>query len=804
MKILKRALQVLLVLVIVVFIAGLVLIRHISRRALPDYNADITLEGLKADVEVFRDKFGIPHVYAENEYDLYTAVGYLLAQDRLWQMDLLRRVTLGRLSEIFGEGFVETDLLLRALRYSEKSMHLLQVTEPEITDALNAFANGINQYLAAHAGKLPPEFAILGYKPEPWESCHSLNLIGYMAWDLKAGWSELLLESIKSVTDSLRMTEMLPDISVYHSFVYPEINQDAASSSVVSDLMEITGRLDNLGVEIFNGSNNWAVAGKKSVTGKPLLANDMHLSLNIPGIWYQMHQVVKGKLNVTGLVLPGQPLVICGHNEQIAWGMTNTYVDNMDFYLEKINPSDSNQYQYLDEWKDFDIRREHIAIKGGDTVIREIRFSHRGPVISGFKKIEKKIITMHWVGDEFSNEMKTVYLLNRAGNWAEFKEALRTFRSISQNIVYADQEGNIGLFCAAGIPVRKRTDVFAILPGWTDEYNWMGMVPFEELPCSFNPQNGFVSSANNKTVDETYPYHISNWYALPYRIDRIRELLSEKEKLSVDDFRSMQLDQKSGMAIHFQTSLLKVLQNHYGLSELQQQCLQIIESWDGTMSKDSPEAAIFEMFYIRLRENLFADELGRELFNNLVTIPSLIRPAVYRILLRDESAWADDITTEEKESLSDIYIRSFQDAVDELRLQLGEEPSKWQWGNLHQITLMHPLSSAGILDRVFSLNRGPYRVGGSFHTVSPYTYPASDPLKVNHGSSHRHIFNVDNWDESLTVIPTGNSGMPASKNYCDQTDMYIEGDYHRDLFSREAVESDAMYHMQFRTGKQKK
>jgi penicillin amidase len=800
MKTLKRILQVLLVLIIIVIITGFVFIRCISRRALPDYNADISLKGLTADVEVFRDHYGIPHVYAETERDLYTAVGYLMAQDRLWQMDLLRRVTLGRLSEIFGESFVETDLLLRALRFSDKSKQLLNLTEPKMIEAFKAFADGINQYIASHPRKLPPEFAILGYKPEPWEVYHSFNLIGYMAWDLKAGWDELILEKIKNVTDSVHMTELLPDVSVYKSLVYPEFNASRISSHVMAYLLTITGKLDNLGVEIFSGSNNWAVSGDKSVSGKPLLANDMHINFNIPGIWYQMHQVVKDSLNVTGLVLPGQPLVVCGHNAKIAWGMTNTYVDNMDFYLEKINPEDSNQYLYMDEWRNFKIKKEQIVIKGGDTVRRDNVFSHRGPVISGFKKIPEETITMHWVGDEFSNEIRTVYLLNRAGNWEEFKEALKTFLSISQNIVYADQEGNIGLFCAAGIPVRNRAKSYGILPGWTDEFNWKDMVPFEELPYSYNPQNGFVSSANNKTVDDTYPYHIGSWFEVPYRNDRIREMLEEKEKYSVDDFIRIQLDQKSGMATHFKPQLLKALQSHDGLSELQQKCMQLLESWDGTMNKNGPEAAIFETFYIQLRKNLFSDELGMGLFKDLDSVPSITRTAIYRILERNESAWADDISTTEKESLADIYVRSFQGAVDDLRNKFGEDPAQWEWGDLLQLTLKHPLSGVRILDRVFSLNRGPYKVGGSFHTVSPYHYSSSDPSQIYKGSSHRHIFTFDNWDESLTVIPTGNSGIPAGRHYCDQTKMYIEGDYHKDLFSREAVESNALYHMNFRAG----
>lgn len=785
------------VLVLIIFLAGLFFIRNISRKSLPDYNADVELKGLSANVEVLRDKYGIPHVYAESENDLYTAVGYLMAQDRLWQMDFLRRVTLGRLSEIFGKGFIETDLILRSLRYSDKSKTLLEISDKKILDALDAFANGVNQYIESHIKKLPPEFTILGYSPEPWQPLHSLNLIGYMAWDLKAGWSEFVLEDIRKTVDSSRLAEILPDISVYKSFVYPEFDSVMKSLSFSSEIISLTKPLNDLGIEIFNGSNNWAVSGKKSVTGKPILANDMHLTLNVPGIWYQMHQVVKGKLNITGLVLPGQPLVICGHNEHIAWGMTNTYVDNLDFYIEKINPEDSNQYLYLDEWKNFEIRKEQILTGKGDTVERNIRFSHRGPVISEFKNIKKHIITMHWIGDEFSNEMTAVYLLNRATNWMEFKDALKTFRSISQNIVYADTGGNIGLFCAAGIPIRKRTEVYSILPGWTDEYNWKSMVPFDELPFSYNPECGYVSSANNKTVDDNYPYHIGNWYDIPYRIDRIRELLTAKEKLTIDDFKEIQLDQKTKMAEHLLPFLFNSIENIPDLTELQLKCVNLLKQWNGEMNKESEAAAIFETYYFKLRENLFADELGEDLFTKMNGISSIVRPAIYRIFEQKESVWADNILTENKETLPDICLKSFQDAIKEMEQKLGANTANWGWGNLHQITFSHPLSGKKILDRVFSLNRGPYKVGGSFHTVSPYSYPSAEPLKVNHGSSHRHIYTTDNWNNSLTVIPTGNSGIPAGKNYCNQTDMYVKGEYHQDFFDRDVIESNATYRMSF-------
>ncbi|MBN2613381.1 MAG: penicillin acylase family protein [Bacteroidales bacterium] len=798
MKIIKNALLLAMILMIIIFIAGFIIIRYVSHKSIPDYNADVTLTGLSANVEVFRDEFAIPHVYAETEKDLYMAVGYLMAQDRLWQMDFLRRVTLGRLSEIFGENYANTDLILRSLRYSDKSRSLLGTSDTAIIEALEAFSDGVNEYIHSHSRKLPFEFTLLGYKPEPWEPLHSLNLIGFMAWDLKAGWSEYILEEIRGKVDSTHFAGLLPEIGLYKTFVYPGFDSVMHSLSIGPGLSELSGLLGKMGADVFDGSNNWAVSAKKSSTGSPIMANDMHLGLNVPGIWYQMHQCVKGRLNVTGLVLPGQPLVICGHNENIAWGMTNTYVDNLDFYLERINPEDSNQYLYKDEWKDFTIKEEKIATKNGDTLTRYQRYNHRGPVISEFKDIKDKIVTMHWVGDEQSNEMKTIYQLNRATNWDDFRNALKTFRSISQNIVYADKEGNIGLFCAAGIPIRKRVEVYGILPGWTDEFDWQGMVPFDELPFSYNPECGFVSSANNKTVDDNYPYHISNWFDVTYRIDRIREMLSSKEKLSVEDFKNIQLDQETKMKELILPELLQSADTVSNLSELEQRSLALLKEWNGDMHKDRPEPAIFENYYHTLLKNIYADELGNKLFERLNGITSITRTAVYRIFTTGESVWIDDITTGYKESLADICLRSFKESVEDLGQEYGGEPDSWKWGEIHQLTLAHPLSSKKILDRVFNLNRGPFKVGGSFHTVSPYSYPPSDPKLVNHGSSHRHIYTAGNWDHSLTVIPTGNSGIPASKHYCDQTGLYIGGNYHEDHFSKNAVTKNVVYKMTFK------
>ncbi len=798
MRVIKRIILVLFVILLLAILAGVIFIRNISRKGLPDYNQDIQLSGLEYEVSVYRDKYAVPHIYAKTENDLYMAVGYLLAQDRMWQMDLIRRVTLGRISEIFGEDFVETDLLLRALRFSDKSEKILGELDENYQATIEAFCEGVNQYIKSNLKNLPVEFTLLGYKPDLWEPLHTLNLLGYMAWDLKSGWDELVLDDIRKAVDSERYSELLPDYSNYKSVVYPGYDSLLSVSGIESGMVVLTRQLEEIGADIFNASNNWAVSREKSSTGKPVLANDIHLGLNIPGIWYQMHQVIENKLNVTGLLLPGAPLIICGHNEHIAWGMTNVYVDNVDFYLEITNPEDSNKYEFNGEWKDMVIKKEIINTKEGKAIEREIRFTHHGPVVSKFKEIKGKAVTMHWVGDESSNEFNTVYLLNHASNWEEFKNALKTFQNVSQNIVYADVNGNIGMYCAAGVPLRKRTEIYPLLPGWVDDYEWQGMLPFDKLPYSFNPENGFVASANNKTVGEDYDYHIGTWYALPYRMDKIKEVLSSKDKLLVEDFIKLQLDQKSKLAERYLPLILNAIESNKLQLKLEKEGFEMLKKWDGSYSKENIAASIFETYYEKLIENIFSDELGEELYNRLLKAYKVVRITLDKIVERKSSKWMDNINTEDyTESLNDIIEESYKDAISYLQQEYGNEIQLWKWGNIHQFTLKHPLSTVKILDKIFKLNRGPFKVGGSFHTVSPFNYPFGKPAEVNSGASHRHIYTLYNWDSSLTVIPTGNSGMPSSRHYCDQTELYLSGKYHEDYFSEEQVKKNKEYKMSF-------
>ncbi|MBT3385224.1 MAG: penicillin acylase family protein [Prolixibacteraceae bacterium] len=788
MKVFKQILTGLFILLTLLIFIGFFLLNNLRNGAVPDYNKNHRISGLTEEVTVLRDSFGVPHIIAENDADLYRSVGFTMAQDRLWQMDLLRRVTQGRLSEILGKEQVNTDLLMRSLRIQEKSEKIFAGAQPEIVEALEAFSDGLNQYIENYP--LPPEFKVLAYKPEPWKPVHSINLIGYMSWDLTSGWgTEMTLHEMGKEIDMEQLLDLIPDLEKHNTASFPDFNLSIVNLD--ETILSANRELEKLGIEVFSGSNNWAISGKKSKTGKPLMANDMHLGLFAPGIWYQMHQVVEGKLNVTGLVLPGQPFVIAGHNDSIGWGMTNVMVDDLDFYAETLN-KDSTKYLLDGEWKDLLVKNVSIKTKEGDELSETLKFTHRGPIVNRFKNEKEIPLSIHWLGNEMSNEMRSVYLLNRAKNWTDFKDALKTFKAVSQNVVYADVAGNIGLQTCAGVPMRAGSGI-QIYPGDTSKYDWTGLVPFEELPFEFNPERGYVSSANNKTVPADYPHYISHWFAVPDRINRIREILDEKEKLGIEDFQEMHKDVTSMQAKKFVPGFLAALTSETNWDGTQSAALQKLKSWDFALTRDSQAASVYEILYRKTCENLIKDDLSTGLFKALKGERMLLENLMINVLANETSEWIDDKNTPEIETFDMIVVRSFKETVSDLSAELGPNIDDWSWGKIHTFTLNHPLGVVSTLDKILNLNKGPFEVPGSYHTVCPYSYSYNNLYKVNHGASHRHIFDVNNWDASKTIIPTGTSGIPASDYYLDQTGLYINNQYHADPFSWEEVQKMAKF-----------
>ncbi|MFH0842942.1 MAG: penicillin acylase family protein [Bacteroidota bacterium] len=795
MKILKTILLSLLALIVIAVAAGLILISGIKRGALPDYEGEQTLVGLTEEVTVYRDHRGMPHIYAGNDHDLYFAVGYVMAQERLWQMDLIRRATTGRLSEIFGSDYVQTDLFLRSLEMTAKSKMVLSDEEPAILEAMQAYADGVNKYVSEAGKKLPPEFRLLGYKPDPWKLEDLANIIGYMGWDLASDnlTSDIFYYRLTQKFGAEKAAELIPDWKAVNSFVYPGFKLSDELIKDVQGFISSMDKLEALGIASFSGSNNWAVTGTRTETGKPILSNDMHLSFGSPGIWIQMHQVIPGRLNVTGVIVPGQPMVVAGHNEKIAWGMTNLMVDDIDLFAEKINPENENQYYFNGEWKNMVIREEIIKIKGGDADTLQIKFTHRGPVISGFRNIDDACLTMRWSGYDYSDEIKAVYMLNRASDWNDFRTALGSFRSVSQNFVYADVDGNIGLNTGGGIAIRKGSGTM-IRNGETDEFDWKGYVPFDQLPSSYNPENGYVSSANNRTVPDDYPYYIGTGFSMPYRINRIRQMLDEKEIFSIEDFKRMITDQRSDYAALLTPFILRLNDKKGELTPAEADALATLGSWDYEMNADLIAPSLFEFFRMSFGQNLLSDELG-DLSGQMF---GLARDYyIYRILSTGPDSWVDNINTPEKETLDDIILKSFKDCIATITTQYGEDKSAWKWGDIHKIVISHPLGSAvPLIDKVFGFNSEPLRVGGSNHTVSPYSYQPG--FVINHGASERHIFNTANWDESLTIIPTGASGIPANEFYLSQTKAYVNREFYKDAFSDEAVKAAAKYVMKLK------
>jgi penicillin amidase len=475
--------------------------------------------------------------------------------------------------------------------------------------------------------------------------------------------------------------------------------------------------------------------------------------------------------------------------------MTNVMVDDLDFYLETINPADSNQYLLDGKWVDMRIVEEEIVVKGQDEpMLRINRFTHRGPVVSEFKDVKDKVITARWQGNEFSNEARSVHLLNRAENWTDFREAVSTFNSVSQNVVYADRFGNIGLQTSAGIPIRREGGIL-VYPGDTSLYDWLGQVPFEELPYSYNPECGYVSSANNKTVSEDYPYYIGSWFSMPWRIGRIREMLQEKELYGTEDFKRMLSDQTSHFAMRYTPVYLDALKNT--TTEEYQPAFQVLADWDYDMKASSSAALIFEIMFLELNRAMFYDELGDQHYAQLAH-NTIAKNLIEKTRLTGHSLWCNNVNTPGvEETFYDNIRTAFRQSVDTLTAMYGPDVLSWQWGNLHKVALMHPMGGVSIVEKLFKVNRGPYPIGGSSHTVCPYSYPKGSSFVANHGASERHIFHTADWDKSWTVIPTGASGVPASPHYLDQTPLYINNQFHRDHFSREAVEENSLYRAVF-------
>ena len=760
---------------------------YLLRRPVPKGRGRLKLRGLRGEVEILRDRWGVPHIYGGNLHDVFFAVGYAQAQDRLWQMEFNRRLSSGTLAEVLGENALEIDRMTRRIgfrRVSEAEWPDAEATERAV---LEAFSAGVNAYL--ETGRLPVEFGLLRYRPQRWQPVDTVAFARFMGWTLAGNWdSEILRSWTVERFGADVMASLEPGYPLGKPVIVPPGTEaKGAGPSLDEDYAvaaELLGALAGRGM-----SNNWAVNGKKSATGKPLLANDPHLPLQMPAIFWQFH-VDSPDLKAAGACLPATPDVIIGHNDRIAWGITAAFVDGDDLFVEKVNPDNPSQYEFEGKWVDGEVVREEIKVRGRKKpVVEEVLITRHGPVISPAIKGETRTLALRTVTLEPTHQVQGITMLMGARNWDEFRDALRLWPAPSQNFAYADVDGNIGYQLAALTPVRAKGHGVLPVPGWTAEYEWTGWVPFDELPSVLNPPTNWVATANNKIVDDDFPHFLGAEWADSPRQERIIEMLEEKEKLSIDDFRRMHGDQLSLPARVYVPRMLELEPQ----DEWSKRALTFVRAWDHVVAADSVAACVFEVFYTHLVRKALEEKLGSwsDFYMGRGIHPLRANGSFFMAA----SSWLVSKMRSKKKwfagkSWKGAMEEALASAVAELRQSLGDDVSQWQWGRLHRQTFRHVMGGTRALSRL--LNRGPVPVGGDPNTVWQASYSPYFGYELKGSTAtYRQIIDLGDFNNSLAVIPSGQSGHPGSRHYADLIGMWARVEYHPMPWDRSKVEEAA-------------
>ncbi len=763
---------------------------------LPRYNNTIHTDFVNKPVEIYRDSYGMPIIFAENEEDLAFAIGYAMAQDRIFQMDLIRRVIQGKLSEILGEYFINTDKFFLTIT-SGRSLEEIYKNHPEnIQKILQQFSKGINYFIQNNY--LPIEFYFLGYKPQEWKPEDSLSIFYYMCFDLNTAFdTEILFYLLVQKFGYLKAKELFPDYvpkkgEILHNSRYADPLLNIQLISLLNTIDQIK---DFLGSERIGASNNWVISSKKSMTNTPILASDMHLGFGLPGIWYEA-QLITPEMNVSGVLLPGIPFVVVGANENIAWAFTNVMADDADFYIEKLNPDNENQYLYRAQYKDFEVIKKIFKTKNKNQIEEEeflIRKTIHGPIINSIYPIQtKELFSLKWTAYDHYYGAIALYLVNKAKNFRDIEEAIKYFKAPGQNWVYADKEGNIGFTAAVGIPIRNGFNGLLPMPGWTGTYEWAGYVTTNLQPRIINPEEGWIATANNKHSSK-YPYIISNYYHYPDRYERIKEYLQSKEKFSIEDMINLQKDKKFLLAEELLPIFLQELSNSdFSNKPESLSYIEELKKWNFETDIDSIGCSIFHVFLQRVLYNTFFPHLGEELYKQYLKKQFIPVNALRMLLKQNNSDWFDNPETPEKETKKDILYKSFLEAIEILK-NFSKNTEDWQWGNIHTLKLQHPFGKNTILDKIF--NKGPYKVYGSISTVNPMDFSLYQtiPYQVRSGASERLILLPGKINESLRIIPTGISGNPFSKYYGNQTQMFLKHQYRKFELINKETKKDFTY-----------
>ena len=827
MNLISVILTLALLFVIILLGGGLIIYIYwwLVQRPSPQLEGELELPELDAAVEVLRDQHGIPHIYAQSEADLWRAQGFTHAQDRLWQMEQNRRVAQGRLAELVGEGALDVDRFSRIVGFNRAAQAELDELDEATTLTLQHYCQGVNAYIRSRKGKLAAELNLLRRQPEEWSPLDILAFGKMVAWSLSINWeSELVRLQLAAKLDPTLAADLEPD--------YPNTNPVVAEGVDSQDSMRLLhtaglmlNEYEQLKVwmslaapGIGQGSNAWAVSASKTASGRPILCNDPHLVMTMPGPWYEMHLHCPPQpaesgpgIHVSGASFGGAPGIIIGHNEQIAWGMTNAFPDVQDVYIERPHPDNAKghppRFEYEGAWEEATVLQEEIYLRNRHRPhVEEVVVTRHGPLLSGILKTDspdtgfpdEPVLTaaplaLRWIGHEPGAVLRSILRINRAQNWQDFDAALADWSAPSQVFAYADRD-NIAYRLAGAVPIRRSGNGLVPVPGWSSDYEWDGLIPDNELPRLLNPSSGFIATANNKLTGDDYPYVLTFETMPGWRARRIEEMLVRKDAHSLRDMEQMQLDQTSLYA----QALTPLLTSHLSEDPYVRVAVNMLQDWGYHMDQESPAALVFHYTLLHLLDLTFGQKLGAtaEGFLGKGSSPVfLINGFMLRAQTRllellqneEDSPWYADAATGRRRTKEELIETALKLSVHRLRREVNPTPRKWAWGRMHQIRYSHTLGRARILGWLF--NRGPYPIGGDGTTLNQTAYmPELPPGLVQVQAAYRQIFDIGNWDAAQSVTASGQSGHPVSRNYADQIPMWLEGAYHNMPWSRPAVE----------------
>ena len=786
MKIVKSILIGLIVVLALVLIGGYIYLQTMA----PTYSGNVTLNGLNAPVEVFYDNYGVPHIYAQNEGDAYYALGYVHAQDRLFQMEMLRRAAGGRLSEILGEELIPVDKLFRTLGINkfakEHAEKFLSTDTAAFQKAALAYQKGINEFI--RTGKTPLEFAIIGIPKEEFKPEDIYLAIGFMSFGFAEGLrADPVLEKIRTEYGEDYLTDFAiqtpPDAIKIES--YKGIIKNSQGDSLIA---AIGNALNKIPLPLWTGSNGWVVSGDRTESGLPILENDTHIGFSQPAVWYEAHLEYPGK-SFYGHHIAGIPFGLLGNNRYSAWGLTMFENDDADFFLETVNPENANQVKFKDQWENLSSRKEIIKVKGKPDVELEVRSSRHGNLVSGIVENTPtdQVVALSWLLTQDTNmALQAAWLLNHGNSFRAAEKAAATFSAPGLNVMYGDMDGNIAWWACAKLPIRPahvRTKLFLDGASGKDEY--LGSYDFAKNPQSINPPWGYVYSANNQpdSVDKVlYP----GYYYPKARAGRIVEYLSKDKKWKPEDMKEINLDVVSIATPEVAKEMATVLAS-LNKSEFAPM-VDLLQNWDGDHKSTDTAPSVYYNLLTQIYYGSMKDEIGAEALHSILAT-SVPKNSVNSFIKNDQSPWWDDVRTKDvKETRSLIFEKAAVKTLALLKETCGAKPEDWVWGKIHTLKHKHPLGAVSLLDKFFSV--GPFSVDGGNEVLNNlhFQLDTTGYFHVDGGPALRKITDLSAIENGETVSPSGQSGNVMSQFYSDQAEMYATGEFRKMLMNRSEIE----------------